>query len=355
MKVSSGKWRGFFAHLGPYLIIITMLAIINLLTSPDTIWFVWPALGWGVGIAFHLLGILVASMQNMSGKWRGFLSHFGSYAIIITLLASINFLSSSDSIWFIYPALGWGAAVAIHFWGTLMSSGGSSDKEIAEAYNDIDIEEESIIQGDASNQGVMEDKLASPPAVEKQPEIQSAKFSDPIIQAHLDKAAAYKTKINELVNSTTNQDSRARLQDLALQVDDWIQAITLLARRIEYVQQDNIIHQDLASVPQSIKSLEDRLETEHDEGTRNELERALQNRRNQLLALEKLDQTMRRAEVKIESTLSSLGTIYSQILTTQSTNHVADYNKLSTDVEEEVNLLRDHLEALEEVKLGQIE
>ena len=54
---------------------------------------------------------------------------------------------------------------------------------------------------------------------------------------------------------------------------------------------------------------------------------------------------MERAEMQIESTVSMLGTIYSQILTGQSTSHVADYGHLSADVDEEVRVLQ-------EVKLG---
>jgi hypothetical protein len=63
---------------------------------------------------------------------------------------------------------------------------------------------------------------------------------------------------------------------------------------------------------------------------------------------------MKRAEIQIESTLSSLGTIYSQLLTGQSTDHVADYSRLSSEVDEEVRLLQDRLEALEEVKLSRM-
>ena len=56
--------------------------------------------------------------------------------------------------------------------------------------------------------------------------------------------------------------------------------------------------------------------------------------------------------MQIESTVSMLGTIYSQVLTGQSTSEVADYSQLSTEVDEEVRLLQDYLEALREVKLG---
>lgn len=73
---------------------------------------------------------------------------------------------------------------------------------------------------------------------------------------------------------------------------------------------------------------------------------------NGVVLLEHLQNMMKRAEIKIESTLSALGTIYSQILAGQSTDHVADYGRLSAEVDEEVRTLQDHLEALEEVKLG---
>ena len=80
--------------------------------------------------------------------------------------------------------------------------------------------------------------------------------------------------------------------------------------------------------------------------------RTLINRKNQLASLQVLQRTIKKAEIQIESTLSLLGTIYSQILIGQSTNHVADYNRLSIDVDEEVHRLQDQLEALWEVKGG---
>ncbi|MCP4022285.1 MAG: adenylate/guanylate cyclase domain-containing protein [Desulfobacteraceae bacterium] len=40
-------------HLRSYLGIIVFLFIINMITSHDTIWFHWPALGWGMAIFLH--------------------------------------------------------------------------------------------------------------------------------------------------------------------------------------------------------------------------------------------------------------------------------------------------------------
>jgi hypothetical protein len=42
----------FHRHLWSYLIVIGALLIVNLLT-PGPWWFQWPALGWGIGLAFN--------------------------------------------------------------------------------------------------------------------------------------------------------------------------------------------------------------------------------------------------------------------------------------------------------------
>jgi hypothetical protein len=179
-------------------------------------------------------------------------------------------------------------------------------------------------------------------------------LASPTIQAHLDKARTYKEQINNLIKSTSDQKVHARLQELVTQVSEWVKAIEDIAKRVDSLQQNTLIHQDLESIPQSIGKLEAQLANESDKATRIELERTLVNRKSQLSALEQLQSTINRAEIKIESILSALGTIYSQVLIEQSTNHVADYSHLSAEVDEEVRLLQDHLEALEEVKLNNV-
>lgn len=45
--------KSFYGNLISYCIVIPFLIIINLITSPDRLWFYWPMLGWGIGIAAH--------------------------------------------------------------------------------------------------------------------------------------------------------------------------------------------------------------------------------------------------------------------------------------------------------------
>lgn len=47
--------KEFYSHLVTYLLVITGLFVINYFTSPNYWWAVWPALGWGIGIVSHAL------------------------------------------------------------------------------------------------------------------------------------------------------------------------------------------------------------------------------------------------------------------------------------------------------------
>ncbi len=170
--------------------------------------------------------------------------------------------------------------------------------------------------------------------------------------AYLEQALAYKRQIDQAIKAASRQSQSVHLQQLATQIDTWTEAIQDLVQRINSLRQDELIRRDLKSVPAAIADLQAQLSGETDGAIRAHLERTLANRRKQLASLEQLQNTIKRAEIQIESTLSLLGTIYSQILTGQSTSHVADYSRFSAEVDEEVRLLQDQLEALREVKLG---
>ena len=46
---------GFYIHLAAYLAVNALLFCVNLLSTPARLWFYWPLLGWGVGLAAHAL------------------------------------------------------------------------------------------------------------------------------------------------------------------------------------------------------------------------------------------------------------------------------------------------------------
>lgn len=341
----SVDWRGFLSHLGPYVIVITGLGIINGLTT-DYPWFLWPALGWGIGLALHLWSLIADSMVSLRGKWKDLLNHLASYVVVIGALAGMNSLTGNYP-WFLWPAGMWGIALAIHIWTTLISRDSQSDMEREEESwrKEWKQQRREWKKQKPRKSPFRSGEQAAAPA---QPQLASDS-----LQAHLVKARAYQKQIDELVRANTNRAFEPHLKDMAGQVSNWVASIEELAGRVDTFQRNTLIRHDLESVPRSIEKLESQLAAETDPATRSEIQRALQHRQAQLDALVQLQNTMKRAEIKIERTLSALGTIYPQILTGQSTNQVANYSRITSAVSEEVRALRDHLEALAEVKLGQ--
>lgn len=45
--------RDYYTHLATYVAVNLFLIILNLVTSPGPLWFIYPLLGWGIGIAIH--------------------------------------------------------------------------------------------------------------------------------------------------------------------------------------------------------------------------------------------------------------------------------------------------------------
>lgn len=58
--------KGFYGNLISYAIVIAGLAILNLATYPQYWWFLYPAIGWGIGVVFH--GMSVYSFVPFLGK-----------------------------------------------------------------------------------------------------------------------------------------------------------------------------------------------------------------------------------------------------------------------------------------------
>lgn len=58
--------KGFYGNLTAYVAVNITLMVINLLTSPEHLWFFYPMLGWGIGVAFH--GMKVFNYMPFLGR-----------------------------------------------------------------------------------------------------------------------------------------------------------------------------------------------------------------------------------------------------------------------------------------------
>jgi hypothetical protein len=49
--------KGFYRNLASYIIFTTGFGVLNVLTSPEYLWFLYPAMGWGLGVLIHGLSV----------------------------------------------------------------------------------------------------------------------------------------------------------------------------------------------------------------------------------------------------------------------------------------------------------
>lgn len=61
--------KSFYTHLTTYVVVIGALFLINALTSRSYWWFVWPAIGWGIGIIFHAVSTF-SSFGVLGREWE---------------------------------------------------------------------------------------------------------------------------------------------------------------------------------------------------------------------------------------------------------------------------------------------
>ena len=63
------KLKGFYGHLMQYVVIVTLLAIMNLVMTPQYPWVIWVILGWGCGVLAHGLQVF-NKVPFLTGDWE---------------------------------------------------------------------------------------------------------------------------------------------------------------------------------------------------------------------------------------------------------------------------------------------
>jgi len=58
--------KGFYGNLVAFIVVNIGLLVVNLLVTPKHLWFYWPLLWWGIGVAVH--GMKVFNRMPFLGK-----------------------------------------------------------------------------------------------------------------------------------------------------------------------------------------------------------------------------------------------------------------------------------------------
>jgi hypothetical protein len=165
----------------------------------------------------------------------------------------------------------------------------------------------------------------------------------------LDKALEYRALMEQLIQSQEGA-MRLNLRQAADEMDQGIQLMYTLGRRLDAFMENQIIRDDLQKVPRAIIAMEARLANERDSRVREELDRALETKRAQLANLQQVENTMKRADIQIDNMLAAMGTLYAQMQLIDAKDLDSTRAKrLRQDVADQVLEMQDTIEAMDEV------
>ena len=61
--------RDCYMHFAMYLMVNVACILINLITTPRTLWFIGLTLFWGIGVAIHMMKIFIFN-KYFNGQWE---------------------------------------------------------------------------------------------------------------------------------------------------------------------------------------------------------------------------------------------------------------------------------------------
>jgi hypothetical protein len=171
-----------------------------------------------------------------------------------------------------------------------------------------------------------------------------------VSRKRLEDALEYRRNMMRLSNQHSGA-MRVQLQQTIADVNDWIGQMYDLALHIDNFEGNELVERDRRMVPQQLDKVQIRLRNESDADVQRDLQEQADRLQLQLDNLNATANSVKRAEINLDSTLSSLGTIYAQmsLLGTKDVDS-SRAQRLRQDIREEVTSLQDTIDAMEEVQ-----
>ena len=171
------------------------------------------------------------------------------------------------------------------------------------------------------------------------------------LQAQIDQALDYRARITELINERKDGAIKDELAGVAAQFDEWIEEIYGLAERLDdYRDEKKTLVKSYFSAEKRLKELKTRRQRVKDAKMKADIDNNIKGLQRQIQTIESLDTTMERAKLRLENTLTAMGTIHSQTLLLDAKDiDSSRYRRLQQDIANEVEELSDVLYAMDEV------
>ena len=62
--------KKFYSNLVTYIVVNIVLVIINLVTSPGSLWFYWVTIFWGIAILLHASRVFIFKGKFLGEEWE---------------------------------------------------------------------------------------------------------------------------------------------------------------------------------------------------------------------------------------------------------------------------------------------
>lgn len=177
-----------------------------------------------------------------------------------------------------------------------------------------------------------------------------SQIRSPISRQRLQSALEYRRNMMTLAGRHQGA-MRASMQQTISDINDWIGHMYDLAQHIDAFDNNDLVERDRKAVPQQIEKTQIRIKNETDPTVKADLQEQLNTLIQQRDNLDATVNSVKRAEIQLESTLSSLGTIYAQmsLLGTKEVDS-SKAQRLRLEIKDEVSSLQDTISAMNEVQ-----
>ena len=170
------------------------------------------------------------------------------------------------------------------------------------------------------------------------------------LRAKVTKALEYRDRIHTTIGKGRDSILRDHLRDVSGGVNDWMQNVFRLAQRLDAYLADDTLRSDLQSVDPEIERLKKRLALEDDDTVKRQISQAIAQKQIQRDNLRKLQNVMEQAQFQLESTITAMGTVYSQVMILGARDVASGQaQRLQQDVLDQVQALQDVVRSMDEV------
>lgn len=170
------------------------------------------------------------------------------------------------------------------------------------------------------------------------------------LRQRVEKALDYRERIDEVIAKSREGVMRDHMRDVSQGITRWMENVFRLARRLDAYMSDDVLRKDSQSVEPEIETLKNRLALEDDDTVKRQISQTIAQKQIQRDNLNKLQNVMERAQFQLESTLTAMGTVYSQMMLLGARDVASGRaQRLGQDIDDQVQALQDVVETMDQV------